>query len=111
MRAKLFLLYILILFCGCKAEPQTTSLELLETIPLQNLNGRIDHLSFDTEKNIVFVAALGNNSVEAVNLKTKALIHSLKNMHEPQGVVFIPEINSVFVANGDNGECNVFNTE
>jgi hypothetical protein len=36
-----------ILFCftsGCKAQSQTNSLRLIETIPLQNVIGRIDHL-------------------------------------------------------------------
>jgi YVTN family beta-propeller protein len=101
-----------ILFCftsGCKAQSQTNSLQLIETIPLQNVSGRIDHLSFDSKNNFVFVAALGNNTVEVVDLKNKKVIHSIKKLHEPQGVAFIPENNSLVVANGDNGECDVFN--
>lgn len=94
---------------GCKAQSQTNSLQLIETIPLLNISGRIDHLSFDEKNNFVFVAALGNNTVEVVDIKNKQLIHSIKNLHEPQGVAFIPENNSLVVANGDNGECDVFN--
>lgn len=102
-----------ILFCfasGCNAQSQTNSLQLIETIPLQNVSGRIDHLSFDSKYNYVFVAALGNNTVEVANLKNKKVIHSIKGLHEPQGVAFIPENNSLVIANGDNGECDVFNT-
>jgi YVTN family beta-propeller protein len=102
-----------ILFCftsGCKAQSQTNSLQLIETISLQNVSGRIDHLSFNNEKNLVFVAALGNNTVEVVDLKNKKVIHSIKNLHEPQGVAFVSENNSLVVANGDNGECDIFNT-
>ena len=101
-----------ILFCfisGCKAQSQTNSLQLIETIPLQNVSGRIDHLRFDNKNNFVFVAALGNNTVEVVDLKNKKVIHSIKNLHEPQGVAFITENNSLVVANGDNGECDIFN--
>jgi DNA-binding beta-propeller fold protein YncE len=94
---------------GCKAQLQTNSLQLIETISLQNVSGRIDHLSFDSKNNLVFVAALGNNTVEVIDLKNKKLIHSIKDLHEPQGVAFIPENNSLVVANGDNGECDVFN--
>ena len=93
----------------CKAQLQTNSLQLIETISLQNVSGRIDHLSFDSKNILVFVAALGNNTVEVVDLKNKKLIHSIKDLHEPQGVAFIPENNSLVVANGDNGECDVFN--
>jgi DNA-binding beta-propeller fold protein YncE len=102
-----------ILFCfislGCKAQLQTNSLQLIETTPLQNVSGRIDHLNFDSKNNFVFVAALGNNTIEVVDLKSKKIIHSIKNLHEPQGVVFIAENNSIAVANGDNGACDFFN--
>jgi DNA-binding beta-propeller fold protein YncE len=101
-----------ILFCfisGCNAQYKTNSLQLIETIPLQNVSGRIDHLSFNEKNNFVFVAAFGNNTVEIVDLKNKKVIHSIKNLHEPQGVAFIPENNSLVVANGDNGKCDVFN--
>jgi hypothetical protein len=44
---------------------------LVTTIPLSNVSGRIDHLSFNSKQQIVFVAALGNNTVEVVDLKNK----------------------------------------
>ncbi|HVA98875.1 MAG TPA: YncE family protein [Bacteroidia bacterium] len=100
-------------FClnGCNAQPQSNSLKLIATIQLPDISGRIDHLSFDKKDQKLFIAALGNNSVEVVDLKNKKIIHSIKNLHEPQGVVFIPESNSIFVANGDDGECDVFNAD
>jgi DNA-binding beta-propeller fold protein YncE len=101
-----------ILFCfvsGCRAQSQTNSLQLVETIPIQNVSGRIDHLCFDNKNNLVFVAVLGNNTIEVADLKTKKIIHSIKSLHEPQGVTFIPENNFLVVANGANGECDIFN--
>jgi WD40 repeat protein len=98
-------------FNGCNAQPQTNSLKLIASITLPDVSGRIDHLSFDSKHQLIFVAALGNNSVEAVHLKSKKVVHTIKNLHEPQGVIFIPESNSIFVANGDNGECIIFNAE
>ena len=103
------LIFVCFLFNGCNAQPQNNSLKLIATIPLPNVSGRIDHLSFDNKDQVIFVAALGNNTVEAVDLKSKKVIHTIKDLHEPQGVVFIPENNSIFVANGDNGECDIFN--
>ncbi len=98
------------LFNGCNAQPQTNSLKLIASITLPDVSGRIDHLSFDSKHQLIFVAALGNNTIEVVGLKSKKVVHTIKNLHEPQGVVFISESNSIFVANGDNGECNVFDT-
>ncbi|MDE3183138.1 MAG: YncE family protein [Bacteroidota bacterium] len=103
-------LFITLSFCSCHAQTwlNNNSLKLITSISLPDINGRIDHLAFDAEHQVVFVAALGNNTVEAIDLKSKKLIHSIKNLREPQGVAFIPEGNSIFVANGDNGECDVF---
>src|SRR5882672_449249 len=88
---------------------QTNTLELVATIPMPNVAGRIDHLPFDFKHQLLFVAALGNNTIEVVDLKSKKVIHTIKNLHKPQGIVFIPENNAVFVANGDTGECDIFN--
>jgi YVTN family beta-propeller protein len=110
--AKIILPAVILFFFipGCNAQSQTNSLQLIKTIPLPNISGRIDHLSFDSKNNFVFVAALGNNTVEIVDLKNEKVIHSIKNLHEPQGVAFIPANNALVVANGDNGDCDVFNT-
>ena len=109
--SKIFLLS-LIAFCFIACNAQTTfqnnPLNLVTTIPLPNVSGRIDHLTFDSKNKIVFVAALGNNSVEVVDLKSNKVIHTIKNLSEPQGLAFIPESNSLFVANGRNGACDVF---
>lgn len=114
MNAKLLfnlLIALQLLFNGCRAQTQSDPLKLIATIPLSNVSGRIDHLSFDNKHQRIFVAALGNNTVEIVDLKNKKSVHSIKDLSEPQGVVFIPESNTLFVANGDNGECDIFNTE
>jgi DNA-binding beta-propeller fold protein YncE len=111
MKLKIFCqLLIALSFCSCKAQTQlhNNSLKLITSISLPGVSGRIDHLAFDPAHQIVFVAALGNNTVEAVDLKNKKVIHSIKNLHEPQGIVFIPESNTVVVENGDNGECDAF---
>ena len=111
--SKLFLLS-LIAFCFVACNAQTTfqnnPLNLVTTIPLPNVSGRIDHLTFDSKNKIVFVAALGNNSVEVVDLKSDKVIHTIKNLSEPQGLAFIPESNSLAIANCSNGSCDVFNT-
>lgn len=109
----LFSLLILICmtFSSCHAQNKSelSSLKLIETIALPGVSGRIDHFAYDSKRQIIFVSALGNNSVEVVDLKNQKVIHSIKNLSEPQGIVFIPENNSLVVANGGNGECDVFN--
>lgn len=85
-------------------------LQLIATIELPNVSGRIDHLAFDSDRQILYVAALGNNTVEVVDLKSRRVIHTIQNLDEPQGLAYIPVNHMLVVANGGNGECNVYNT-
>ena len=80
------------------AEPSV--LELVTSIPLPGVKGRIDHLSIDVEKARLFVAALGNNSVEVIDLKARRLERSLGGFGEPQGVLYLSAGNRLYVANG-----------
>jgi DNA-binding beta-propeller fold protein YncE len=83
-------------------------MQLTQTIPLSNVSGRIDHLAADVKGQRMFVAALGNNSVEVIDLKAGKVVHSISGLSEPQGVLFIPELNKLFVANGGDGRCLIF---
>jgi YVTN family beta-propeller protein len=86
-------------------------LKLIISIPLPGVSGRIDHMAYNSKQQTIYVAALGNNTVEVVDLKSNKVIHSIKGLSEPQGIRYIPENNVVFIANGGNGECNVFNAD
>src|SRR5437773_7065230 len=78
-------------------------LELVQTIPLPGVEGRIDHMAVHVKGKRLFVAALGNNTLEVVDLQT-GRVQSVKGMHEPQGVAFVPSLNRIAVANGKSGE-------
>jgi DNA-binding beta-propeller fold protein YncE len=92
-----------------RAEAQdATPLRLVQTIPLPNVEGRIDHMAVDLKGQRLFIAALGNNTVEVLDLRAGKRIRSITGLHEPQGVGFIPEFNKIFVANAKSGACEVF---
>jgi DNA-binding beta-propeller fold protein YncE len=84
------------------------SLKLAQTIQLPGVEGRIDHLSIDVAGSRLFIAALGNNSVEVVDLKAGKVVRSLTGLSEPQGVLYIPAVNRLYVANGGDGALRVF---
>jgi DNA-binding beta-propeller fold protein YncE len=107
------IIIITLFLSNCHAQSPLPGKEpqLVATIQLPGVIGRIDHLAFDTKKQAVFIAALGNNTVEVADLVNKKLIHSIKGLNESQGIKYIPENNTVFVANGDNGRCDIFNAD
>src|SRR6266404_3220709 len=70
---------------------------LTGAIPLENVHGRIDHFGFDP-KNRLFVSALGNNTEEVIDLSAQRVVHTISGVPAPQGVVYSPETNKLFVA-------------
>jgi hypothetical protein len=87
----------------------TAPLRLLQAIPLPNVKGRIDHLAVDLIGRRLFVAALGNDTMESIGLQAGKRIHTISGLHEPQGVLFIPEFRKIFVTNGQTGAVQIFN--
>ena len=72
-------------------------LVLTGAIPLPNAQGRIDHFGFDPN-NRLFVSALGNNTEEVIDLSAQRVVHTITGVPAPQGVVYSPETNKLFVA-------------
>src|SRR5262245_37667202 len=87
---------------------EPTPLRSVQTIPLPNVEGRIDHMAVDLRGERLFVAALENNTIEVLDLRAGKRIHSITGLYEPQGVGFIPEFNKIYVANAKSGACDVF---
>jgi hypothetical protein len=98
-------------FSGCKGQTEsgTDLLRLDKTISLPDVKGRIDHLDINLKEQIIYVAALGNNSLVAVDIHSGKIIYSIKSLDEPQGVGYIPQHEEIFVANGGNGDCYFYN--
>ncbi|MDE1763843.1 MAG: YncE family protein [Thaumarchaeota archaeon] len=89
----------------------SSSLRLVQTIPLPNVSGRIDHMDIDLNGQRLFVAELENNSLDVLDLKEGKRIHSINGLHEPQGVVFIPDLNKIVIANGGDGTVQIFDSK
>ena len=103
----IFLIGFAALAVKAQAEDATV-LRWVQTIPLPNVEGRIDHMAVDLKGERLFVAALGNNTVEVLDLRAGKRMRSIAGLHEPQGVGFIPELNKIFIANAKGGACDVF---
>jgi DNA-binding beta-propeller fold protein YncE len=88
--------------------PDRAPLLLVQEIPLPNVGGRIDHFTFDAKRKRVIGAALGNNTVEVVDTFSGRDIHSITGAAAPQGVVYVGDINKLFVANGTDGKLRIY---
>ena len=77
-----------------------TPLALVGTIDLPGVEGRIDHLAIDVGTQRLYMAALGNNTVEVLDVKNRSRIKSLPGFREPQGIAFAADTRIVAIANG-----------
>jgi YVTN family beta-propeller protein len=85
------------------SQPAREPLHAAGVIPMPGVEGRIDHLAVDLAGKRLFVAALGNNTVEVIDINAMRVIKSITGLHEPQGIRFLPDRNRVVVANGGDG--------
>jgi len=88
--------------------PEKSPLLLVQEIPLPNVGGRIDHFTFDAKRKRVIGAALGNNTVEVVDTFAGRDIHSITGAAAPQGVVYVADLDKLFVANGTDGKLRIY---
>jgi DNA-binding beta-propeller fold protein YncE len=101
-------LALVVLLLGLLDSARAATLIPTRTIPLAGVQGRIDHLAADANGGRLFVAALGNNTVEIVDLKEGKVVHTITGLSEPQGVFYVREFNHLFVANGGDGALRVY---
>ena len=90
------------------AHAQAKTLQLTQTIRLPGVEGRIDHMELDATSDRLFVCALGNNTVEVLDLRKGERIHSITGLGAPQGIAYIPELNRIFVANDKGGIFKIY---
>ncbi len=112
---KPFLLHsaFLVAFCVCMtvARAEEGTFQLKQTIPLPGVEGRIDHFALDAAGERLFVCALGNNTVEVLDLRRGERTYSVTGLGSPQGVAYIPELDRLFIANDKGGICKIYDAK
>jgi DNA-binding beta-propeller fold protein YncE len=87
------------------------SFRLKQTIALPGVEGRIDHLALDPAGERLFVCALGNNTVEVLDLRKSERIHSISGLGAPQGIAYVPPLDRLFVANDKGGIFRIYDAK
>ena len=93
--------------CHSDAQP-ATALDIERTIPLKGVSGRIDHMAVDLDRKRLFVAELGNGTVDVIDLKAGTIIHRIEGLKEPQGIGYAPGADVLAVASAGDGSVRLF---
>jgi len=96
-----------IIFLAATSFAHGQSLELVATIPMPNVKGRIDHFAVDAKGQRLFVAALGNDTVEVLDIARNRHEKSLAGFGEPQGLLYLQETQQLYVGNGSSNRLDV----
>jgi DNA-binding beta-propeller fold protein YncE len=83
-------------------------LKFVGSIPLAQIDARIDHVSVDLKGQRMFVSAFGNNVLEVIDLKTGKLLNEVKSLNKPQNSYYDASVNRLFVSSQGDGTVKVF---
>jgi DNA-binding beta-propeller fold protein YncE len=112
MRQKLqapFTAMLMMLSCWTSsAIAEAPLMKLVQTIPLDGVEGRFDHFAVDTEAKRLYIAALGNDSVEVIDIVAGKRLQSVTGPKKPTGIRVLPSSGKVVVASGDDGQVRVY---
>ena len=116
MRIRMKFMHFLLIISACafvRCKGQKTFgenyLQLIKTIPLPGVKGRIDHLDINLKDQIVYIAAVHSNTVLIVDLKNGKVMHRITGFDDPQGISYIPQHQEIFITNGGDGDCYFYN--
>jgi hypothetical protein len=103
-----FLLGLLSSSASVRAEE---ALSLEGKIALPGVVGRIDHMAVDLARKRLLVAALGNGSLEIVDLAGTHRVKQVVGLHEPQGIAYAQKPDLVAVASAGDGTVRFYRGE
>jgi DNA-binding beta-propeller fold protein YncE len=105
-------IWIIMMIAGtvCAApSPDTKPLpRLIAEIPLEGVAGRIDHMAVTAKGKQLVVAALGNNTVETIDLAQNKQSARIDGIQMPQGVCLLPQSGNWVLASGQDGRCRIY---
>ena len=102
------LVLLFFLFATLVRAQATEPLKLEKTIELPEVQGRIDHMSIDVQHERLFVSALGNHTLEVVDLKAAKRANTIPGLQEPQGALYVPGSDRLYVASSKDGTVKIF---
>jgi DNA-binding beta-propeller fold protein YncE len=100
-----------VLFGGLVQAEEPKPLTLKGRIDLAGVEGRIDHFTADVSRKRLFMAALGNQTIEVLDVENGKRIRTLRDLAEPQGLYYESATNRLFVGCRKDGTTKVFNAD
>ncbi len=109
---KLFVILVLALAWTVQSPAQEkTPLRLVQTVSVPGLARKWDHFGVDLKSHRLFVTSEEEPTVEVFDLQTNKHLRSLTDFKEPHNVLPFPEMNKIYVVDGEASEIKVLDYE
>lgn len=96
-------------FAATGAQAQNaTPLSLIKTFNLGgDVTGRFDHFAADARHHRLFVVVKDYKAVLVLDLSSGKLIHTIRDLGEPQGVLYREDLDRIYIADGVRGTVEI----
>ena len=106
---KLLVVLALVLAWVAKSPAQEKApLRLVQTISLAGASRHWDHFGVDVKSNRLFVTSENDAVVEVIDMRTNKVIHTIKGLKGSHNVLPFPELNKIFVTDGEASELKIY---
>ena len=101
--------FVLTLLAALSGDAQLAApLTLQRAITLPGVSGKFDHFAIDLVGNRLFAAAIGNHSVEVIDLATNKVNQSIAGLGKPHGLAWVADTGRLYIADGALGQLRVY---
>jgi DNA-binding beta-propeller fold protein YncE len=107
MMKHLVILALALAWVGQSQAQEKTPLHLVQTVSMPGAVRKWDHFGVDLKGNRLFVTSEVEPAVEVFDLRTNKHIRTLNEFKEPHNVVPFPELNEIFVVDGEASEIKI----
>src|SRR6202022_2595562 len=104
-------LALLLVWVAKSPAQEKAPLRLVQTVSVPGLARKWDHFGVDLKGNRLFVTSEEEPAIEIFDLKTNMHLRSLTEFKEPHNVMPFPEMNKIYVVDGETSENKVFDYE
>ncbi|HEY2467252.1 MAG TPA: YncE family protein [Terracidiphilus sp.] len=85
-------------------------LQLVTTYHLPaDIKGHFDHIVVDVKGNRLFATPEDYHAVLVLSTSTGKLIHQIQGIEKPHAILFRPDLNLLYITDGEDGSVKVFN--
>src|SRR4029077_5188135 len=107
MRKVALVFALALVFAPRSSAQEKAPLRLLQTISVPGVTRHWDHFGVDLKENRLFATSEEDPAVEIFDLKTNQHVRALTEFKEPHNVLVFPEMNELFVVDGEASEIKI----